>query len=80
MPRARVVSTEEHYLHAEFRSLLFRFVDDLEMLWRAEDGVFDVRSASRVGTSDLGVNRRRVETLRRLLEDRPREAMEKAAP
>lgn len=50
------------YLHATFTSRLFRFVDDLEL--RREGSRAQVRSASRVGYSDLGVNRKRVEKLR----------------
>ena len=43
---------------------MFRFVDDLECRLDAENRVIHVRSASRVGYSDLGVNRKRVERLR----------------
>lgn len=68
MQRMRVVSATDSYLHAEARSRFLRFVDDLELLL-AEDGELLVRSASRLGESDLGVNRRRVERLRRLLRD-----------
>ena len=50
------------YLHATFVSRIFRFVDDLEL--RADGEMIHVRSASRVGYSDLGVNRKRVEALR----------------
>jgi uncharacterized protein (DUF1499 family) len=64
MPRARVVESAEGYLRAEFRSLLFGFVDDLELAADPAAGVVHVRSASRVGASDLGVNRRRVERIR----------------
>ncbi len=68
MPRARVVEEEAGtYLRAEFRSPLFGFVDDLELELDREAGVLQVRSASRVGHSDLGANRRRVEELRALL-------------
>jgi uncharacterized protein (DUF1499 family) len=59
-----VITATQTYLHAEFRSAVFRFVDDLEFLADESAGVIHVRSASRVGTSDLGVNRRRVETIR----------------
>jgi len=64
MPRARIVTSGDGYLHAEFASRLFRFVDDLELLY--DDGVpgFQVRSASRTGYSDMGANRKRVEALR----------------
>jgi len=58
----------EDYLAAEFRIPVFGWVDDLE-LHRREDGIA-VRSASRVGSWDLGVNRRRVEALRRGLRAR----------
>jgi uncharacterized protein (DUF1499 family) len=63
-PRVNIVSESDAYLHAEFTSLIFRFVDDVEFL--IDDGrkVIDFRSASRVGRSDLGVNRRRMEAIR----------------
>ena len=64
MPGAKVSETGEGYLRAEFRSRIFRFVDDLELLADPAAGVVHVRSASRVGYSDLGVNRRRVQQIR----------------
>jgi uncharacterized protein (DUF1499 family) len=67
LPRTRIVTDEAEYLHAECRSAVFGFVDDLELHLRGEEGIIAVRSASRVGHSDLGVNRRRVEKLRSLL-------------
>ena len=63
MPRARVVSDEGDYIHAEFRSRLFRFVDDVEFLFDDAKEVIHFRSASRVGHSDLGVNRKRMERI-----------------
>lgn len=69
MPRTRIVDDRPGYLRAEATSLLFRFVDDLELAL-AEDGRrLDVRSASRVGYSDLGANRKRVEALRTALRE-----------
>jgi uncharacterized protein (DUF1499 family) len=65
-PRTRIVAEQDGYLHAEFRSLIFRFVDDVEFLLQPEQGLIQLRSASRSGYSDFGVNRRRVERLRRL--------------
>jgi uncharacterized protein (DUF1499 family) len=56
---------EDAYMHATFRSRLFGFVDDLEC--RRDGDVVQVRSASRTGWWDLGVNRRRVENIRRAL-------------
>jgi uncharacterized protein (DUF1499 family) len=66
-PRTRIVAATDEYLHAECRSALLGFVDDLELHLRPEPGVVAVRSASRLGYSDLGVNRRRVESLRAAL-------------
>lgn len=63
-PGATIVEQRGIYLHAEYRSRFFGFVDDLELLLDEEAGVVHVRSASRKGWSDLGVNRRRVERLR----------------
>jgi uncharacterized protein (DUF1499 family) len=70
LPRTRIVSNSADYIHAECASSLLGFVDDLELHLRPDDGVIAVRSASRLGYSDFGVNRRRVETLRTLLRER----------
>lgn len=59
-----VVTRRADYLHAEVATAVLGFVDDLECLLDARARVIHVRSASRVGYSDLGVNRRRVELLR----------------
>ena len=69
MPRTRVVTVNDNYLHAEARSRIFGFVDDLELLLQADPGQLQLRSASRLGYSDLGVNRRRVDDLARRLID-----------
>ena len=68
LPRARIVASDDVRLHAELRSRIFRFVDDLELRLAPEEGCIHVRSASRLGRGDLGVNRRRVEELRAALE------------
>jgi uncharacterized protein (DUF1499 family) len=70
LPRISVVTRTTEYLHAEARSRIFSFVDDLELHIRPEQGVIAVRSASRAGSWDFGVNRRRVETLRAALQQR----------
>jgi len=67
MTRTRVVERREDYLRAEATSLIFRYVDDVEVLLR-DDGEVVVRSASRLGRWDLGVNARRVAELRSRLE------------
>jgi uncharacterized protein (DUF1499 family) len=63
MPRARTVTATETYLHAEFTSALFRFVDDVEFWFDESARTVHLRSASRIGSSDFGVNRKRVEDL-----------------
>ena len=63
-PRSRIVTQSDHYLHAEFRSRILGFVDDVEFLVDETNSVIQFRSASRVGYSDLGVNRRRMNELR----------------
>ena len=66
-PRAKIVTVEDNYLHVEFESAFFRFVDDVEFLIDPEGQLIHFRSASRVGYSDLGVNRRRMEQIRNTL-------------
>jgi uncharacterized protein (DUF1499 family) len=70
-PRITIIEDSGKYLHAEARSLVFRFVDDVEFLAAPEQGVIQLRSASRVGYSDFGVNRRRVERIRKAFEQQP---------
>jgi uncharacterized protein (DUF1499 family) len=67
LPRTYIVSERDDYLHAQCASALFGFIDDLELHLRAEQGIIAVRSASRLGYSDFGVNRRRVERVRAAL-------------
>ena len=62
MPRTKIVSRKPNYLHVEFRSALFGFVDDVEFYAPAEQKVVHFRSAARLGHSDLGVNRQRMES------------------
>ena len=69
-PRTRVVAWTDTTLHAEYHSRVFRFVDDLDLHLRAAERLIAVRSASRLGYSDLGVNRKRVEELRAELKRR----------
>ncbi|MDO9215112.1 MAG: DUF1499 domain-containing protein [Methylococcales bacterium] len=66
LSQERTVITEEkeNTLHAEATSLVFRFVDDIDVLLDSEARLFHIRSASRIGYGDFGVNRKRVEQLR----------------
>jgi uncharacterized protein (DUF1499 family) len=64
-PRVRIVSATGTYLHSEWTSRVFCFVDDVEFIVDDERRVIHFRSASRVGRSDLGANRRRMEAFRK---------------
>jgi len=65
MQRATIIREEPGYLHAEFRSKRLGFVDDVEFAFDGKAGLMHVRSSSRLGRRDFGVNRARVESLRR---------------
>ena len=68
LPAATVITVDSDYLHAEFRSSVLRFVDDVEFYIDSESKLIDFRSASRIGYSDLGVNRARMEHIRTLFD------------
>ncbi len=69
VPRTEVVEQTENYIRAESKSRIFKFVDDVEFYFPSDEPVIHLRSASRVGESDLGVNRRRMEQIRLALGD-----------
>jgi len=69
--RTKIVKNSEGYIHATCTSLIFRFVDDVEFYLDKVRRKILVRSASRVGYSDFGVNRNRVEELRKLYLEAP---------
>lgn len=71
MPGARVVTREADYLYAQFTTPLMGFVDDVEFWFDPVARVIQVRSASRIGESDLGLNRRRIEAVRAALATAP---------
>lgn len=68
MPRTTIIESTDNYLYAEFASKLMGFVDDVEFYLDPTESVIQVRSASRLGKSDLGVNRQRVEAIRQELQ------------
>lgn len=70
LPRTQIITDTPDYLHAECRSAVFGFVDDLELHLRPGEGIIAVRSAARVGHSDFGVNQKRIEKLRTALKER----------
>lgn len=65
MPRSTIAERKGNYLRAEYQSGLFRFVDDVEFLADEETNTLHFRSASRLGHSDLGANRARMEEFSR---------------
>ncbi|MBF2063872.1 MAG: DUF1499 domain-containing protein [Calothrix sp. C42_A2020_038] len=69
VPRTTVVEQTDEYIHALSKSRIFGFVDDVEFYLPKDEDVIHMRSASRVGESDLGVNRRRLEQIRLALRD-----------
>jgi uncharacterized protein (DUF1499 family) len=71
MPGARIVRAEGDYLYVQFTTRWLRFVDDAEFWFDPAQGVVQVRSASRVGRRDFGVNLQRIEALRAALAVRP---------
>jgi uncharacterized protein (DUF1499 family) len=64
MERTTIVKETDNYLYAEFKSKLMGYVDDVEFYLDKSTNVVQVRSASRLGKSDLGVNRQRIEEIR----------------
>jgi uncharacterized protein (DUF1499 family) len=68
MPGAKVVQSENDYLYVQFTTRWMKFVDDAEFWFDPASGVVHVRSASRVGRKDFGVNRARIESIRRAMD------------
>lgn len=66
-PGAQVIESRSDYLYAQYTSRLMKFVDDVEFWFDPTAGVVQVRSASRLGEKDFGVNRARVESIRQAL-------------
>jgi uncharacterized protein (DUF1499 family) len=71
LPGARIIDSRADYLYVQFTTKLMKFVDDAEFWIDRSAGVIQVRSASRVGRKDFGVNRARIEALRRALTRTP---------
>ena len=64
MEKTTIIEETDNYLYAEFKSKLMGYVDDVEFYLDPQANAVQVRSASRLGKSDLGVNRKRVEEIR----------------
>jgi uncharacterized protein (DUF1499 family) len=65
MPRTVIVKQEPGYIYAQNTTALLKFTDDIEFALDAGKGIIDVRSSSRIGRKDFGVNRARVESIRK---------------
>ena len=59
-PRTTLVRSDKNYAHIEFTSLIFRFTDDVELFFDQAESKIHLRSASRIGHSDMGANKKRV--------------------
>ena len=70
MDGAKVIKSEPGYLYAQFTTRLMKYVDDVEFWFDPAANAIQVRSASRVGRGDMGVNRKRIEAVRTALEAR----------
>ncbi|WP_353929374.1 DUF1499 domain-containing protein [Okeanomitos corallinicola TIOX110] len=64
LPRTKIITEAEDYLYVEFKTALMGFVDDVEFYLDRDLNTIHVRSASRLGYGDLGLNRQRIETIR----------------
>lgn len=66
---AQVLTSDEQYIHAEFVSPIFKFIDDVEFVVEENSRTIQLKSASRVGTYDFGANRKRITRIRDLFEE-----------
>ncbi len=67
MPRTVIIKQEPGYIYAQSTTALLKFTDDIEFALDASKGIIDVRSSSRLGQKDFGVNRARIEAIRAAL-------------
>ena len=63
-PRTKITQLDDHYIHVEVTSKWMKYVDDLEIAFFPENNYLQIRSESRVGESDMGVNSKRVRLLK----------------
>ena len=71
MDGAKLITNAPDYLYAQYTTPLMKYVDDVEFWFDPAAGVIQVRSASRIGKSDLGLNRKRIEVVRAALTASP---------
>ena len=63
-PRLKIIRKDKNYIYAIATSRIMKFVDDIEIRNLDKDNILQIKSSSRLGIYDLGVNKRRVQTLR----------------
>ena len=63
-PRLEIINKEKNYIHAIATSRIMKFIDDIEIKNLNQDNILQIKSSSRLGIYDLGVNKRRIQTLR----------------
>jgi len=66
LKRSKIITNKDNYIHVEFRTATFRFVDDVEFLFDDSEKIIHFRSRARLGYSDMGVNRKRMENIRNM--------------
>lgn len=71
MPGARIQRSDPGYLYVQFETRWLKFIDDAEFLVAPGESVIHLRSASRIGRRDLGVNRARMEAIRSAFDASP---------
>jgi len=64
LKRSKIITNKDNYIHAEFRTATFKFVDDVEFLFDESEKIIHFRSRARLGYSDMGVNRKRMDNIR----------------
>ena len=64
LKRSKIITDKENYIHVEFRTAFFKFVDDVEFLFDESEKKIHFRSRARLGYSDMGVNRKRMDIIR----------------
>lgn len=69
VPRSKIIEQTDNYIYFQSSSAIMGFIDDGEFYFPPDEKIIHVRSASRIGDSDLGVNRRRIEQIRLALQD-----------
>lgn len=70
LARTKIITQKPDYIHATFTSWFWHFVDDVEFYFPENESVIHMRSASRTGTYDLGVNKRRLKKIKKIFDQK----------